>query len=728
MLLTVIVKSKTLLLLLFANRDDSFELSLLDTLVETRKSQLASYLVLAWPFMTNIANAQDDIEAPLLDLEVQQEANVTQSYTPEDFSRFAPRNALDMLNQVPGFSVQRGDQGRGFGQANTNVLLDGQRFSSKSQGVFDQLRRVAASNVARIDIVDGATVGIPGLSGQVANVITNGNAVSGNFEYRTFHRPKYAEPGWFGGEVSISGTTPNLEWNAAYNHGLGRGAGAGPGIITDQFDNITERRDIYSHFEGDFPSLSGSLKWLGPNDLIANVNLKYAEDFTDFSNDEQRNLIDGVNRFRDFDNRGRGFDYEIGGDVEFGLGPGQLKLIGLERFEESDSRATSRLIFEDDTPTIGDRFNRFSETGERIARAEYRWDMLGGNWEVDLEAAYNELDRSSQLFDLDADGNFIEADLPNATGEVTEDRYEMLITHGRTLANGITMQLGVGGERSTLAQTGPSGLTRNFWRPKGSLNLSWTPREGMDLTFNVARVVDQLSFGQFLASVDLVNQNTNAGNADLRPRQSWETSMQIQQSLNDWGSTTLELFINNFDDYIDIIPLPGGGESQGNIDSAELYGIDWTSTLNLDPMGWAGVRVDLSVELEKSNIRDPLTGEERYFSRHFDRDIELEFRHDVPGTDWAWGLGVQNIHAQPSFRLSQVSLGYEGPTYTFGFIEHKNVFGLTANLNVFNLTDGRSIFERTVYDGLRTDGVVRFNEYQDLSVQPIFRFELTGNF
>lgn len=661
-------------------------------------------------------------------LVLQNDPTTRQTFAPQEFDRFAPRNALDMLNRVPGFAIQRNDQGRGFGQANTNVLVNGQRLSSKSQSVFDQLRRVTAGNVARIEIVDGASLELPGLSGQVANVITEGSDISGSFEYLTVHRPKYAEAGWFGGEVSVSGATPSLEWSAAYNHGLGRGAGAGPGIITDQFDEITELRDIYSHFEGDFPSLSGSLKWNGTNNTVANLNIEYSQDFTNFSNDEQRNLITGVNRFRDFDNRGRGKDYEIGADIEFTLGPGKLKLIGLESFEENDFRADSRLIFEDDSPTTGDRFARQSESGERIARAEYRWDMLGGNWQLAAEAAFNRLDQSSQLFNLDLDENLIEVTLPNSAGEVTEDRYEMILSYGRTLLRGLNMQLGFGGERSKLAQTGPNGLTRNFWRPKGSLSLTWTLREGLDLSLNIERRVDQLSFNQFLASVDLQLQNTNAGNAELKPTLSWETTLQIQQNLGDWGSHTLELFNFQFDDYIDIIPIPGGGESQGNIDSAERYGVDWTGTINLDPAGWDGVRLDLEFTYQKSNIRDPLTGVNRYFSRHFDQEWDVSFRHDISGTDWAWGLGAQYNHVQPSYRLSQVSLSYEGPTYTYGFVEHKDIFGMTASLNVFNLTDGRSIFERTVYDGLRDRSDVLFNEYQDLSVQPIFRLELTGNF
>lgn len=727
MLFRLTVQSK-LLFLINRYKETAFDTSAIDNFIDAKNTRLLSCLAAFLLTMTSVASAQEAVEAPIPDVATQLETTAARIFTPYEFERFAPRNALDMLNRVPGFVIERGDQGRGFGQANTNVLVNGQRFSSKSQNVFDQLRRVAASNVDRIEIVDGATLEIPGLSGQVANVITLGGAISGSYEYRTVHRPKYAEPGWFGGEFSVSGTTAQLEWSAAYNHGSGRGAAAGPGIITDQLGNVTELRDIHSHFEGDFPSLSGTLKWKGAGSIIANLNMEYSRDYTNFSNDEQRDLITGVDRFRDFDNRGRGSDYEIGADVEFDFGLGQLKLIALESFEENDFRADSMLIFEDDTATTGDRFARQSESGERIARAEYRWDMLGGNWEIDLEAAYNRLDQASQLFNLDITGDLVEVSLPNSTGEVTEDRYEIIVTHGRTLFRGITLQLGVGGEKSELAQTGPNGLTRDFWRPKGSLSLAWTPKEGLDLSLNIARKVDQLSFNQFLANVDLQLQNANTGNAELKPTLNWETTLQIKQNLNAWGSTTLELYTTQFDDYIEVIPLAGGGESQGNIDSAKLYGLDWTSTINLDPAGWDGARLDLEFTYEKSTIKDPLTGIDRSFSRHFDREWDVSFRHDVPTTDWAWGLGVQYTHVQPSFRLSQVSLEYEGPTYSYGFVEHKNVFGMTASLNVFNLTDGRSIFERTVYDGPRDRSAVLFNEAQDLSVQPIFRFELTGSF
>ena len=49
------------------------------------------------------------------------ETATRETYIPADFARFAPRNALDMLNQVPGFDIITGDQGRGLGQASDNV-------------------------------------------------------------------------------------------------------------------------------------------------------------------------------------------------------------------------------------------------------------------------------------------------------------------------------------------------------------------------------------------------------------------------------------------------------------------------------------------------------------------------------------------------------------------------------------------------------------------------------
>jgi hypothetical protein len=655
-------------------------------------------------------------------------ATDTQVYAPEYFARFAPRSALDMLRQIPGFTIRSEDQGRGLGQASDNVVVNGERLASKSDDIFAQLSRITADRVVRIEIVEGAALGIPGLSGQVANVITEGGAVSGRFEYRATARPKYAEPGFWAGEVSVSGSTPRLEWTLAYTHNNGRGAAGGPGFVTDGGGSLTENRDIHLHFEGEFPKLTGTLKWDGPGSMVANFNANYSRNDTDFSNDEQRDPVTGTDLLRDFDNRNRGYGYEIGGDVDIALGPGRLKLIGLERFNHDRVRSDSIFVYADDRPSIGNRYAALTDSGERIGRAEYRWDMLGGNWQVDTEAAFNRLDQAARLFELEPDGEFAEIPFPAGSGGVTEDRYETILTHGRTLGKGLTMQLGIGGEYSKLAQTGPGGQVRTFWRPKGSFDLAWTPKAGLDMSFGLARSVGQLSFGDFLARVFLDQENENAGNAALVPQQSWEVDFEIKKTFGSFATSTLRAYAHWIEDYIDIVPLPGGVESRGNIVSARLYGLDWRTTFTLDAIGWKGAKLDTALTLEDSRLLDPVTSTERAFSAHADRRANVNLRHDIPGSDWAWGGGFDYNHVLPYYRLTEVGRDYEGPVYTYAFVEHKDVLGLTVNLQVFNVTDGRAIFRRTVYSGPRDSAPPLFVERRNLSVQPIFRLQVKGSF
>tara|TARA_R100001143_G_C3360319_1_gene135006 strand:- start:7458 stop:9560 length:2103 start_codon:yes stop_codon:yes gene_type:complete len=695
--------------------------------IRTRKTQIQSLSSVILLCLSAVAFSQEASQRVLTQRALEEQESTGRIFLVNDFAQYAPRNALDMLEQVPGFVVRDDDQGRGLGQANTNVLINGVRLSSKSQDIRDQLRRVNVDNVEQIAIIDGATLEIPGLSGQVANVTTRGGETSGRFEYRNNYRPDY-EPSWFGGEISISSSTGNLEWNAAFTHNTNRGGALGPSIISDGSGTITEVRDVYLHSEGEYPALSGNLKWNAPGGSIANFNARYEKTYRDFSNDEQRNLVNGVDRFRDFDNKDRDYEYELGADLDFAFGPGRMKVIGLQRLDDSNTGSYRVLVFEDASPSTGNRFLIQAETTERIARGEYRWNALGGNWQLDAEAAFNELDQSSQLFNLDNTGAFIEVPFPGGTGGVTEDRYEMILNHGRTFDNGVTFQLGLGAENSELEQTGPGGLTRTFWRPKGSFALAWAPQEGLDISLNIARKVDQLSFGDFLAEVFLEDQNANAGNAALKPTLSWESDLELNKNLGRLGSTTLKFYAQWFDDYIDIIPLPGGGESPGNIDSAELYGLEWNSTFNFDSLGWQGAKLDLEITLEESEVNDPLTGEARAFSRHYDRELDIDLRHDIAGTDWAWGVGLEYNHVLPSYRLSEVNREYEGPIYSFGFVEHKDVFGLTVNLQIFNLTDGRAVLDRTVYTGPRDSSLVLFRENHELEVGPIYRLQLTGSF
>ena len=109
------------------------------------------------------------------------------TYNPDYFVQYAPRTALDMTVQIPGFSISGGgDTKRGLGQGGANVLINGKRISGKTSAT-DRLSRINAASVVRIEILDGARLDIPGLSGQVANVVYQTTTINGNWEW-THHR------------------------------------------------------------------------------------------------------------------------------------------------------------------------------------------------------------------------------------------------------------------------------------------------------------------------------------------------------------------------------------------------------------------------------------------------------------------------------------------------------------------------------------------------------------
>ena len=651
-----------------------------------------------------------------------------QSYPASDFERFSPTSALDMLENVPGFQIRADDERRGLGQANENVLVNGQRLSSKSDSLFDQLARIPATSVERIDIVDGATLSIPGLSGQVADIITRPDAFSGQFNWRGEVRPHYSHPGYLNGEVSVKGAAGKVEYTLAASNESSRGAFGGPYDIFNGDGSLRENRNGRLWSDYDAPKLAASLKFDGPGSSIGNLNASYSRVYSDYEEDEDRAPVGDTAFNRLLEGRERGYDYEIGGDYEFGLAGARLKLIALDRFEHNVFSEQAVLTFDDGADPQGVRYAQVVDSGEVIGRAELGWKWGKADWQIAAEGAFNRLDKEAGLFELDPAGNFVEVPFPGGDGGVREDRYEAILSYGRPLTSKLTMQLSAGAEKSTISQTGANALSPTFVRPKGSASLAWTPEKGLDVSLKIAREVDQLDFGDFLARVFLEEGNENANNAELVPTQSWNVELAVKKDLGRWGSTNIRFFDRRFEDYIEVIPLPGGGEGRGNIDHAERRGFEWTSTINLDPIGFRGAKLDSNLILQTSSLRDPLTGEKRQMSGLQTRYALVELRHDVPDTDWAWGAGIEHIHVTPYYRTGEFGLDTEGPVFDFSYLEHKDVMGLTVRLQIVNLLNARHKLYRTVYEDRRNNSPIAFIERRNQLIGPIFRLSFRGTF
>lgn len=656
-------------------------------------------------------------------------SHIQGTYPADFFTAFSPKSALDMLRNVPGFQIREGDSStRGLGKATENVLVNGQRLSGKSDGLYDQLGRIPASNVIRIEIVDGARLSIPGLSGQVANIVTGGNDFSGQFGWNGEVRPHFSHPGYLGGEISVTGKRGRVEYTLGLSNDEGRGAYGGHYSIRDANGSVIEARDGRLWSDSDEPKVSAGFKYNGPGSTAGNLNLSYQREYSTFAEDEVRLPVDDIARDWLLTGRYRAYNYEISGDYEFPLASGRLKLIGLERYKRAHRDESAVIAFADTSDPVGGRFRQDLSSGERIARAEYGWKWGQADWQIALEGAFNRLDEQGALFDLTPAGDFVAVPFPGGTGGVRESRYEGSLSYGRPLSSKVTLQLLAAAESSTISQTGANSLSRTFFRPKGTASLAWAPEKGLDISLKVERAVGQLDFDDFLARVflDLGNQNDN--NADLVPSQQWNFDLEGKKELGRWGSTNLLLFARLYDDYIDVIPLPGGGEGRGNIPNAHRYGLQWTSTFNLDPIGFHGVKIDSDVVLQTSSLVDPVTNEKRQISYLATRVVNVSLRHDIPQSDWAWGAAIESQEVTDYYRVGEFGYDNEGPVFDIWFLENKDVLGMTVKFQVINLFNARHRLYRTVYDGPRDVAPILLKEDRAQLIGPMFRLSVKGTF
>jgi hypothetical protein len=653
-----------------------------------------------------------------------------QRYTPADFARFAPRTALDMVEKIPGFLIVTGTNGgnRGLGAATENVLINGERIANKSTDARSALQRIAATQAAYIDIVDGASLNVPGLTGQVANVVLVAGVAQAGFTTTIRWQPDWRprlDDNWLNGEVSTTGKIGGTNVTLSLKNEANRNGHWGP---EQRFDGNGVRqftRDESASYSGDRPRLALALARTTADGNKWNFNLGgQLQKLVDSASSISVGPTNGAVRetFKSIEDE---HNFDFGGDYELGLGKGRLKLIGLYRFEHSPNLDTF-IVDQAIGGRSGERFTQTADEGESILRGEYGWRTAGGtDWQVALEGAYNTLDVDAEFATLQPDGSFLPVVFGGETTKVEEKRGEASLTWGRALASNLTAQINLGAEYSELSSSGPGGLTRRFIRPKGKLALAWKVGPRTTINYQLQRRVDQLNFFDFASSVDVANGQGNGGNGLLVPPVLNRTELEFVQDMGAWGNASVAAAYAYAQDLVDQIPLSPTTEGRGNLPGAHLYRISSKATLLLDRLGWKGARINSDLTWRRNRVRDPLTGSWRDQSEGQEYLVDVSLRHDIPGSKLAWGASYLDEHFSPNVRLNAIENDYNDGAYVIAFVEHKDVAGFTVRLTYRNLSGQRNAFDRTVFID-RRDGPVAFSESRRREFGRFFQLTVTG--
>ncbi len=662
------------------------------------------------------------------------EDQLRQVFQASYFNEFAPQSALDMINRVPGFRLRiSNNNGRGLGQRTDNVLLNGRQLSSKSSNIGEQLERLTVDKVVRIEIIDGTTLGIPGLTGDVANVITKSGGLTGTWEWRPQFRNR-RQPRLNDFRLSLAGEAEDLTYSVSLSDSGGRNGGVGQELRSSADGVVFEDRldDVQIFFAN--PTLTGTTTWTPKPDYLLTLNGSFGlQNFNDRTRTDRLALTErGESGLLLFNAGQDAIGGELGFDYEQPLGIGKIKLIGLGSFFNSESGAQID-SFDSFSNLSGSRFEREIETREYIGRGEY---SFGGDtrndWTLAFETAFNNLSDNSQLLERqDLNGGLILD--PSTLGDTLVEEIRSIATITRNWKWGPKwdFQLDATGEYSEISSETITGFrqSQDFIRPRGRFSATYAYDESLDIRFNVTRSVGQLNFFAFLASVSLDSEINRTGNINLIPEQTTSTRLEFDKTL--WKESNLRLTFlgSRVDDVIDSIPIGLNGDGIGNLeDPAYRYGASINGTLKGVDFNFPGLEWNFTAFASGSTIEDPLTGVNRRVNDQRRFRLSSDIRYDFQNSDWAIGSDIDFNRRARNFRVTTTELNIPTRPSWDIFIEHQNVFGVKMRLDLNNLLNEKRFTERVFFEGRRDLTGIDFIETRNLEDGLSLRLTLSGNF
>jgi hypothetical protein len=258
------------------------------------------------------------------------------------------------------------------------------------------------------------------------------------------------------------------------------------------------------------------------------------------------------------------------------------------------------------------------------------------------------------------------------------------------------------------------------------VSLAWNPASQWEMNLKLQRKVGQLNFFDFLASVDVANNNANGANPELVPPQSWIIQLETIRSLGEHGKIRLNLEAEDVSDLVTQVPISATAEAPGNLDKARRFQVSLDSSLLLDAIGIPGGKLDNFLTWRTTRMRDPLLGTNRQWNGNR-AYWNVDFRQDIPDTKWAWGLFSELQSTNDSYRLDYEE--HFGSTRPFGlvFLEHKDLWGLKVRFAVGNVWNSKDQ-TRSVSYVERRDGPVDYTRSNTITWHPFYQFTFSGTF
>ena len=616
---------------------------------------------------SGLAQNTDSAAQPIADAAAQNPSNAEESanstviYTADSFSQYNPITASDLLDRIPGVSLRgggpgsgRGDRGLGTGG---NLLINGQRIAGKGNSARDQLDRITAAEVERIEIIrdTSGALNVRGAS-EVINVILLASQSRSSTTVELVNRLNHDNTLETGGSVAWSQQVGNfqalvnLEARPNYENRDNREVRLGPDneVVGTLFEtNIRDQQEN---------TLSSNMSYsLGDHRMQLNALIREGDhprpvrrDFVDFTD------AGLVNRIEEEDVNREESNWEVGGDYEFSFDDGSR--LSVLFVANNEIRNNVRERYSANPAEEGLSKNLFidsrQERQEFIIQGNYNFSITETqSLRVGIESADTQLDSSlligsssgSEPASASVGGLSPLLSVSNPGTKVQEIRYEGFAFHNWTLSDRSSLESSLVYETSEISQTGAVNKTRDFqfWRP--SFDYRFNITENFRFRGTVKRSVSQLSFSSFAATTNEEDRDLNAlaGNPELEPQTSWDYEGQLEYRLpNDGGVISSNISYSDIDNYIGRInatidpnePL----SATGNVAPAKRWAMFNRASIRLNSLSLPNAILGVTLGLFDSEIIDPfLKTKQRIGGRGF---AGINFRHDITSLGLSYGI------------------------------------------------------------------------------------------
>jgi len=598
-------------------------------------------------------------------------ADSTVVYPASYFDQYNPLTLSDMLERIPGISVGRGGPGggrggfggggdRGLGTGG-NLLINGQRIAGKGNSAQDQLDRISASDVERIEIIrdTSGALNVRGAS-EVINIILATTLSNSSTTVEMVNRLNHDETFETGGSVAWSQQVGNFQSlinvtaRPNYENRDRREVRLSPDgdLLGTLFETTIRDQDEHT--------FTANMSYgTGPHRIQFNALASEGDhprpirrDFVDYTDEGpvasiQEELVDNKQR-----------NWELGGDYEFSFDNGsRLSLLFVANDEIRDFVRERFEADPADTPLDKNLFiDSRQQRSEFIVQGNYNFSLTDGqSLRIGLELADTQVDSSlfigssfgSEPPSPDFGGLSPLPSISNPGTGVQEIRYEGFAFHNWSLSDKSSLEGSIVYETSEISQTGVVNKKRDFqfWRP--SFDYRYNFSDSFRFRGNVQRQVSQLSFSLFAATTneDDRDRDALAGNPELEPETGWNYNAELEYRLpGDAGVLSSSVFFADIDNYIGRIDATIDPEeplsATGNVGPSKRWGWFNRASLRLNRFNLPNAILSGTLGLFDSEIIDPfLNSKQRTGGRGFGN---LSFRQDI--TDLGLSYGVEYRH------------------------------------------------------------------------------------